>query len=56
MRARTSKEHSRIKIDLGSILREWRREGEMRIEEPSFTVPLAEVYDRFKLVPNPPLR
>ena len=37
-------------------LREWHREGEMRIEEPSLTLPMAEVYERVKLDANPPLR
>lgn len=40
----------------GQWLREWHTEGEMRIEEPSLVVPVAEVYERIQLDPNPPLR
>ena len=37
-------------------LREWHREGEMTVEEPSLALRLDEVYERVRLDPNPPLR
>lgn len=40
----------------GQWLREWFTEGEMKIDDPEMTIPVAEVYERVELDPNPPLR
>ncbi len=44
------------RIGMDQWLREWHREGEIVVEEPSLTLFLNEVYERVQLVPNPPLR
>ena len=44
------------RVGPGQWLREWSTEGEMRIEEPSLTISINEVYERIQFDPNPPLR